>query len=113
MKRYRLGYLILLIIIIGAVIAIINGNSERQNKQAAGSLGMDYVRKKYVENDPLKVNAICKPLFGGSGYQLVIKNSLGDSYYVIVVLGSKRNLVTMNDLTKDVREGKSIFPCRQ
>ncbi|MEK5276904.1 MULTISPECIES: hypothetical protein [Paenibacillus] len=114
MRKKHSGYLILIIIIIGAVIiAVIHGNSERQNKRAAGSLGMDYVRKEYTESASLRVATICKPLFGGSGYQVVLEDSSGQSYYVIIVLGTTHNLVTMDDLTKEVREGTSVFPCHQ
>lgn len=110
MKRIRLGILIFIPILI--VVAIIYGISEHQNKQAAGSLGMDYVRREYAERDSLKVAAICKPLFGGSGYQVVLKDSHEEAYYVIIVLGTERNLITVDDLTEDVRQGTSIFSCR-
>ncbi|MEK4037660.1 hypothetical protein NYE44_01215 [Paenibacillus sp. FSL L8-0493] len=113
MRKNQLGYLILIIIIIGAIIAVIHGSSECQNKREAGSLGMDYVRKEYTESASLRVATVCKPLFGGSGYQVVLEDSRGQSYYVIIVLGTTRNLVTMDDLTKEVREGTSVFPCHQ
>ncbi|MDQ0192833.1 hypothetical protein [Paenibacillus wynnii] len=110
MKRTRAGLLILMIILTGASLKYVI--TEHQNKQAVRTLGMKYVRKEYAEGDTLKAAATCKPLFGGSGYQLVLKNPHGEAYYVIIMLGPERNLVTLNDLTLDVRSGSSVFPCR-
>jgi len=109
MKKIRLVALFLILIIAGLTIRYMI--LEHRNKQAVANIGMDYVHEEYAENDPLKVAALCKPLFGGSGYQLALKDSHGEAYYVIITLGTERNLVTMDDLTYDVRQGTSIFPC--
>jgi len=108
MKRIRLGFLIFIPILI---VVINYGISEHQNKRAVGSLGIEYVRKEYDERDSLKVAEICKPLFGGSGYHLVLKDSHEEAYYVILMLGPRRNLVNVDDLTEDVRQGTSVFSC--
>lgn len=111
MKRKHLIVLILITLLIGIGATVNHGISEHQNKEAVRSLGMDYVRKEYAESDSLIVAATCKPLFGGSGYQVVLKNSQGEAYYVIIMLGSERNLISVDDLTEDVRQGTSVFPC--
>lgn len=111
MKRNHLVLLIPITLLVSASVYYLI--SEHQNRQAARSLGMDYVRKEYAENDPLKVVATCNPLFGGNGYQIVLQNSHGESYYISIMLGPERNLISVDDLTEDVRQGTSVFPCSQ
>ncbi|MNP34953.1 hypothetical protein D3C76_1282630 [compost metagenome] len=106
----RLGFLILLVILLG--VAVIYGISEQRNKQTAGSLGIDYVRKEYSVKDHLSIAAACHPFFGSGGYQVVLEDSHGEAYYLILMLGNESSLISVDDLTEDVRQGKSVFPCR-
>lgn len=109
-KRKLILFIVLLtiIIIIGVYFVI----SEHRNKQAAEKLGKAYVVENYAENSDLKLTASCHPFFSKGDYQLILENSRGEAYFLMIMLTRERTLMSVDDLTTDVRQGDSVFPCR-
>ena len=83
----------------------------KEEKAISKSLAFDYIQKQYSEQDALELTKFCRPILGHSDYQMVINDKNGDSYYLFVTLTREQKLQWVDDLTIDVRNGTSIFPC--
>ncbi|WP_435921035.1 hypothetical protein [Paenibacillus sp. DYY-L-2] len=109
-KRTLIMFIALLTIIIISVVCFFI--SEHRNKQAAEKLGKAYVIETYAENNDLKLTASCHPFFSKGDYQIILENSRGEAYFLMIMLTRDRALMSVDDLTSDVRQGDSVFPCR-
>lgn len=86
-------------------------NETKEEKQIAKKLAIDYIQTQYKETDPLELTKICRPILWHGDYQLVIKDTKGETYYLFMKLTRERTLQWVDDLTIDVRHGTSSFPC--
>lgn len=86
-------------------------NETKEEKQIAKKLAIDYIQTQYKEIDPLELTKMCRPILGFGDYQMVIKDTKGEDYYLFMQLTRGRTLQWVDDLTVDVRHGASSFPC--
>lgn len=109
-KKTIILVLVVFLIIVAMIVAYFS-ITEQRSEDKAKEFGNQYIQEEYSVKDKLTVLNTCNPFFGSGGYQLVLQDTQGTKYYIIVMLGSENNLISVDDLTKSIWQGESVFPC--
>lgn len=108
-KTITLFFFVLLLFLL--IILAYFSFAEQRKEDKARKFGSKYIQEEYAIKDKLTILNTCNPFFGSGGYHLVLQDTSGTRYYITVFLGSKNNLISIDDLTPSVWKGESVLPC--